>query len=160
MKIQSGFTLIELVTVIVILGILAVTAAPKFIEISSDARRASLMQVRGALTEAMNRVNLKSRVENEETIHQNENPEVDGIQTHFGYPVSLEVQSLLNLSDSHWTVLTNNSLAIIVPSSLSDTLTASGIDPQTACNITYEQVSVIPSNVGDIPVIESYLGGC
>ena len=34
---RSGFTLIELIVVIVILGILAVTAAPKFMNLSSDA---------------------------------------------------------------------------------------------------------------------------
>ncbi|MGL4750761.1 MAG: type II secretion system protein, partial [Shewanella sp.] len=39
MKRQQGFTLIELVVVIIILGILAVTAAPKFINLQSDARK-------------------------------------------------------------------------------------------------------------------------
>ena len=34
---QQGFTLIELIVVIVILGILAVTAAPKFMNLTSDA---------------------------------------------------------------------------------------------------------------------------
>jgi len=38
---QAGFTLIELIIVIVILGIIAVTAAPRFINISSDAQSAT-----------------------------------------------------------------------------------------------------------------------
>ncbi|GHY14243.1 MSHA biogenesis protein MshA [Vibrio cholerae] len=42
MKRQGGFTLIELVVVIVILGILAVTAAPRFLNLQGDARKASL----------------------------------------------------------------------------------------------------------------------
>lgn len=43
-KTQQGFTLIELVIVIVILGILAATAAPKFIDISGDAIAAQVKQ--------------------------------------------------------------------------------------------------------------------
>jgi MSHA pilin protein MshA len=48
-KQQSGFTLIELVVVIVILGLLAATALPRFVNISGQARLASLQGVAGAV---------------------------------------------------------------------------------------------------------------
>ncbi len=46
---QEGFTLIELVIVIVILGLLAATALPRFINITQDARIASVNGVAGGL---------------------------------------------------------------------------------------------------------------
>ncbi len=53
MQKQAGFTLIELVVVIVILGLLAATALPKFISVTDDARQASVNGVAGGLRSAV-----------------------------------------------------------------------------------------------------------
>jgi len=49
---QAGFTLIELVMVIVILGVLAAVAIPKFIDLRSDANTAAVQSVAGSLSAA------------------------------------------------------------------------------------------------------------
>ena len=49
---QRGFTLIELVMVIVILGVLAAVAIPKFVDLKSDAQQAAMTGVAGAAASA------------------------------------------------------------------------------------------------------------
>ena len=60
---QRGFTLIELVMVIVILGVLAAVAIPKFVDLKSDAVVAATQGVAGGLSSAA-AINYASRSAN------------------------------------------------------------------------------------------------
>lgn len=56
---QAGFTLIELVAVIAILGILAAVAVPRFVDLTKEAEEASAEAVAGTIESAANLVRAK-----------------------------------------------------------------------------------------------------
>ncbi len=66
MKNQNGFTLIELVVVIVVLGILSAIAVPKFIDLRGDARDASVKGIAGGLASA-SAINYAAKVTNKDS---------------------------------------------------------------------------------------------
>jgi MSHA pilin protein MshA len=91
-KHQSGFTLIELVIVIVILGILAVTAAPKFLDITGDAKAATLQGIKASLQTISTVTYSKSLIAGNDKVAAASTPTVaiNGltISLNYGYPVS------------------------------------------------------------------------
>lgn len=85
----SGFTLIELIVVIVIVGIMAAFAVPKFINLQSDARSSVIRGVEGSLRSAATLVYSKSLIDGTEqnatgTVTVSTGP-VDIV---FGYPAA------------------------------------------------------------------------
>ncbi|MCG3884439.1 type II secretion system protein [Photobacterium leiognathi] len=87
---NKGFTLIELVVVIVILGILAVTAAPKFMNLQVDARNASLQGLKGSMNGAAGIVFGKAAILGNEATFGPSPVSAGGvtIQTSYGYPTA------------------------------------------------------------------------
>ncbi|TLS71615.1 prepilin-type N-terminal cleavage/methylation domain-containing protein [Photobacterium damselae] len=144
MKRQGGFTLIELVVVIVILGILAVTAAPKFMNLQNDARNASLQGLKGAIQGAAGIVYGKAAINGIEAKDTATDLDVDGktIKTIYGYPVatsaalSAVVQGLDNKDE--WLPVNNSQGGEAAGDSISYTFANQEKNASTTvCSVTY-----------------------
>ncbi|WP_281545401.1 prepilin-type N-terminal cleavage/methylation domain-containing protein [Grimontia sp. SpTr1] len=102
MKRQGGFTLIEMIVVIVILGILAVTAAPKFLNFQDDAKAAALQGLKGAVDGASGIVVGKAALKGVT------DGSVDGITVANSYPEASAagiVKAVVGLESGDWTQL-------------------------------------------------------
>lgn len=85
----GGFTLIELIVVIVILGIMAAIAGPKFVNLQSDARTSVIRGVEGSLRSAATLVYSRALIDGTEadatgTVTTSGGP----VATVFGYPAA------------------------------------------------------------------------
>ncbi|MHB8409468.1 MAG: type II secretion system protein [Acidiferrobacterales bacterium] len=99
--IQSGFTLIELVMVIVILGILAAVALPKFINLGGNARQAVIDGMTGSLRTANAQVYALAATSGQ--MGATGTVTVDGttVNTAYGYAATLtDLENAMDLSPS------------------------------------------------------------
>ncbi len=113
MRKARGFTLIELVVVIVILGILSVTAAPRFLNLQNDAKYAVMQGVRASLRQVVDGVYFKSVIQGTDGLRSTwETPyytDVNGVQikTYYGAPQEIWDDKLELLMDQSFTYLGN-----------------------------------------------------
>jgi MSHA pilin protein MshA len=151
---QRGFTLVELVVVIIVLGVLAAFAVPRFMGIDTQARIASVNSLAGTLrsTAAMAHSVYMARGNPPNPVT------IDGVAVTFtfGYPDAATIGNLL----SPGTVTLNNlgGAFTSTPAGTTNTFTLNGAATPATCAVTYKTAAA----AGASPVIATVpfgLGG-
>lgn len=138
-KQQSGFTLVELIAVIVILGILAATAIPKFVNLTTDARVAKVNAALGALKSASAMTHGKYLI-NPVSPQTFENISVTFVN---GYPNAASIAPAAGIEATDFTVTTAG--------------TTTTVSVLTNCSATYTEAGAA---AGSVPTFATIISGC
>lgn len=140
-KRQTGFTIIELVMVIVILGILAAIALPKFVSLQTDARKAKLFGAQGAMAGAVAMSHGKFLTDGLSTqVSEGVSVTLDN-----GYPNAASLAAAAGISAQDYTITAGATL----------TVSPLGVATVASCQVVYT-----PAGVGGTPTLVSTTTNC
>ncbi|MDD5329907.1 MAG: type II secretion system protein [Sulfuricella sp.] len=155
-KMQGGFTLIELIVVIVILGILAATALPKFANLKGDAVVANVNGLRGSLSSAASIAHGTWLI-----TPATATIEGQGVTWVNGYPNTLTIGPLAGVTAADYTTIPASSAATANSPATGATEVAfipaseAGTTNGLTCFVMYTQAAA-----GGAPTVAATTGGC
>ncbi len=134
-KQQSGFTLIELIMVIVVLGILAAFALPKFVDLGGDARRATVQAALGSIKSASAMAHASFLAQNLAPAETGQSVKVEGgtVALKYGYPSAAAIADAAGVTSADFAI----------PATITSpvTLSAKGAVDGAKCGVIYTEAS-------------------
>jgi MSHA pilin protein MshA len=141
-KSQGGFTLIELVMVIVILGILSAFALPRFADVSTDARKATVNALAGSIKSAAS-ISHSAQIATGASLGTDATMDGVAVKMVNGYPQAnaVGIGAAANIDSNDYTVAAGGATG-----GTSVVISKVGAPDTTKCNVTYTAAKAATDN--------------